>query len=237
MAALPARVPLPRYLAPLPARLEDLGLRLALPIALVNLVGTAFGFWYYGIHPFEDPIVTGQFAFEPVAMWALVPDSPVATLFIGLSLLLWWLGRPNEYVNVLAFFGCIKLGAWTPFVLLAFADGFSYLHVAMFNFLFWSHLAMVLEAFVLHRYSDFPVAAIAVAVGWYGLNDLVDYFVPVIGGPHHTWIPPQFVDGAVTHPAGPHALAAAAAVALTVFATAAALATRARKAEAARADA
>jgi len=229
MAALPPRDPLPRYLAPLPEWLEDLGLRLALPIALINFVGTAFGLWYYGFHPFETPIVQGQFAFEPVVLWPLVPDSPTATLFIGLSLLLWRLGRSNEYVNMLAFFGCIKLGAWTPFVLLAFADGFSYLHVAMYNFLFWSHLAMVLEAFLIHRYSDFPVAAVAVAVGWYGLNDLVDYFVPVIGTPHHTWIPPQLVDGAVTHPAGPHALVAAAAVLLTVFATLAAVATSARK--------
>ena len=229
MAALPARDPLPRYLAPLPERLEDLGLRLALPVALVNFVGTAFGFWYYGLHPFEEPIVGGQFAFEPVVMWPFVPDSPVATLFIGLSLLLWWLGRPNEYVNVLAFFGCIKLGAWTPFVLLAFADGFSYLHWAMYHFLFWSHLAMVVEAFVLHRYSSFPPAAIAVALLWYGLNDLVDYFVPVVGGPHHTWIPTQFVDGAVIHPAGPHALTAAAAVGLTVVATAIAVATYHRK--------
>ncbi|MFB6361861.1 MAG: DUF1405 domain-containing protein [Halobacteriales archaeon] len=225
MAVLPARDPLPRYLAPLPEWLEDLGLRLALPIALINFVGTAFGFWFYGARPFSTQVFQGQFAFEPLAMWPLVPDSPTATLFIGLSLTLWWLGRPNEWVNALAFFGCIKLGFWTPFVLLAFADGFAYLHVAMFHFLFWSHLAMVLEAFLIHRYSDFPPLGIAVAVGWYGLNDLLDYFVPVIGGPHHTWIPPQFVDGAVTHPPGPHTLAAAAAVLLTVAATATALAT------------
>jgi uncharacterized membrane protein YpjA len=230
MAALPARDPLPRYLAPMPGWLEDLGLRLALPVALVNLVGTAFGFWYYGVHPFSTPVIDGQFAFEPVVMWPLVPDSPMATLFIGLSLLLWRLGRPNEWLNALALFGCIKLGLWTPFVLLAFADGFSYLHPAMYHFLFWSHLAMVLEAFLIHRYSDFPPAAVGLAVAWYGANDLVDYVVPVVGGPHHTWIPPQFVDGLVTHPPGPHALAAAAAVSLTVMATAIAVGTRRAKA-------
>ena len=232
MAALPARDPLPRYLAPMPAWLEDLGLRLAIPVALINFVGTAFGFWYYGFQPFSSPAVTGQFAFEPVVMWPFVPDSPVATLFIGLSLTLWWVGRPSEWLNLLAFFGCIKLGLWTPFVLLAFADGFSNLHPAMYHFLFWSHLAMVLEAFLIHRYSAFPTRAIGLAVGWYGLNDLVDYLVPVVGGPHHTWIPPQFVDGAVTHPAGPHALAGAAAIGLTLAATAIAVATRRRKAAA-----
>ncbi|MFB6353848.1 MAG: DUF1405 domain-containing protein [Halobacteriales archaeon] len=231
MAALPARDPLPRYLAPLPAWLEDLGLRLALPIALVNLVGTAFGFWYYGLHPFSTPVVADQLAHEPLLMWPLVPDSPTATLFIGLSLLLFWLGRSVEPLNALAFFGCIKLGLWTPFVLVAFADGFSYLPAWMYHFLVWSHLAMALEAFLIHRYSAFPLSAVAVALAWYGLNDLVDYFVPVIGGPHHTWVPPMFVDGAVTHPAGPHALVAGAAVGLTVLATALALATWAEKRE------
>lgn len=231
MATLPARDPLPRYLAPLPVWLEDVGLRLAFPIAAINLVGTAFGFWYYGLRPFSTPRLAGQFAYEPLVMWPFVPDSPTATLFIGLSLGLWWLGRPNEWLNVLAFFGCIKLGLWTPFALLAFADGFGSLHPAMYHFLFWSHLGMVLEAFLIHRYSAFPPAAIALAVAWYGFNDLVDYFVPIVGGPHHTWIPPQFVEGAVTHPPGPHTLIAGAAVLLTVGATVTALATRAKKVE------
>jgi len=161
-----------------------------------------------------------------------VPDSPVATLFIGLALLAWRFGYDNEYLTALAFFGCIKLGAWTPYVLLIFADDFAYLHVAMYNFLFWSHLAMVVEAFVLHRISGFPVRAVAVAVAWYALNDLVDYFVPVVGGPHHTLVPAEpIVDGAVQHVSPAHELAAAAAVLLTLAATFLALATRVKKLE------
>lgn len=220
---LPDRDPLPRYLAPLPRWLENLGLHLAVVVALINLAGTAFGFWYYRY----------QFSIEPLAAWPLVPDSPTATLFIALSLLFFRAGRPNEYLNALAFFGCIKLGAWTPFVLLAFAADFSYLHVAMYNFLFWSHLAMVVQAFVLHRYADFPVRAVFVAVVWYGLNDVVDYFVPIVGTPHHTLIPAEpIVDGVVQHVSPAHEVAAAGAVVLTLAATFLALATRAKKAEA-----
>ena len=219
---LPDRDPLPRYVAPLPRWLENFGLRLAVPIAVVNLIGTAFGFWYYGY----------QFSIEPVAIWPLVPDSPVATLFIALALLAWRLGRSNEYLNALAFFGCIKLGLWTPYVLLAFKAEFSYLHWAMYNFLFWSHLAMVVEAFLLHRFSDFPVRAVALAAAWYGLNDLVDYFVPIVGTPHHTLVPAEpIVDGVVRHVAPAHELAAAGAVTLTLAATFLALATRASKLE------
>ena len=223
-AGLPAPDPLPRWLAPLPEPVENLGLHLATVVAGVNLVGTAFGFWYYRF----------QFGFEPVVMWPFVPDSPVATLFIALSLLAWRFGRSNEYLNALAFFGCLKLGLWTPYVLAAFSADFSYLHWAMYNFLFWSHLAMAAEAFVLHRYADFPVRAVTVAVVWYVLNDVVDYFVPIVGDPHHTTVPAEVVSGAYDHSLPAHDVAAAGAVVLTVAATFLALSTRVKKLESER---
>ncbi len=108
----------------------------------------------------------------------------MATLFIGRSLATWRLELGHEYVNALAFFGCLKLGLWTPYVLLAFKSDFSYLHWAMYNFLFWSHLAMVVEAFLIQRYAEFPVMSVAVAVFWYGFNDVVDY-ASRVGWPHH----------------------------------------------------
>jgi uncharacterized membrane protein YpjA len=247
---LPARDPLPRYVAPLPAWLENLGLNLAWLVVFVNLLGTLFGFWYYGFHPWPaaDPLFTGQFGVEPVVMWPFVPDSPVATMFIGLSLAAWKLEYDADWLHALAFFGCIKLGAWTPFVLLAFIEQFAYTHWAMYNFLFWSHLAMVLEAFLVYRYADFRAGSVAVALGWYGLNDVVDYFVPLVGGPHHTFVPPEVYTGdAVYHYVDPgtgelltvtydlgvavltlpaHDVAAAGAVVLTLAATFLALATR-----------
>jgi uncharacterized membrane protein YpjA len=220
---LPAADPLPRWLAPLPRAVENLGLSLAWVVVVTNLVGTAFGFWYYRF----------QFAAEPLAAWPLVPDSPVATFFIALSLALWKLGRSNEVVNALAFFGCWKLGFWTPFVLVVFADGFlATTALPMYAFLLGSHLMMVVEAFLIHRYSDFPVGAVAAAVAWYGLNDLVDYFLPLVGTPHHTLIPGQrIVDGAITHVSPTHEIAAAGAVVLTLTATFLTLSTRVKKLE------
>ena len=67
---------LPRYLAPLPWQIETVALRYAWAIVAINLAGTAFGFWYY----------IPQFRLEPVLAWPVVPDSPVATLFIACSL-------------------------------------------------------------------------------------------------------------------------------------------------------
>jgi uncharacterized membrane protein YpjA len=215
---LPDPTPLPRWLAPLPTAVENLGLSLAWPVVAINLLGTAFGFWYYRF----------QFAVEPLLALPFVPDSPMATFFVAAAFALWKLGRPNEYVSALAFFGCWKLGLWTPFVLLAFADGFlATTALPMYAFLVGSHLMMVVEAFVLHRIADFPVRAVGVAAAWYGLNDVVDYFVPVVGTPHHTLLPGQrVVDGAITHVSPTHEVAAAAAVTLTLSATFLTLATR-----------
>jgi len=230
---LPAGDALPRWLAPLPRWLENLGLRIAWVVVAINLLGTAFGFWYYGFHPLplSDPLVTWQFAAEPVAMWPFVPDSPMATLFIALAFASWKLGRTNEYLAALAFFGCWKLGLWTPYVLAVFAGPFlETTWLPLYVFLFVSHLAMVLEAFVLHRIADFPVRAVGVALAWYGLNDVVDYFVPIVGDPHHTALP--VADSAVIGGSTALQLAAAGAVVLTFLATFAALATRAKKLEA-----
>ncbi|MFB6221891.1 MAG: DUF1405 domain-containing protein [Halolamina sp.] len=233
---LPDRAALPRWLAPLPRTVEDFGLRAVWLVVAINAVGTAFGFWYYGFHPLplSDPLIAGQFAIEPPVLWPLVPDSPGGTLFVGLAFGAWALGRRNEYLNALAFFGCWKLGFWTPFVLLAFADGFlATTAVPMYLFLFFSHLGMVVEAFVLHRISDFPVKAVAVALLWYGVNDVVDYFIPILGTPHHTLMPAQGVgaDGFAAHPPETHAIAAAGAVVLTLTATFLTLATRVEKLE------
>ena len=92
---------------------------------------------------------------------------------------------------------------------------------------------MAVQAFVIYRYSEFPVWAVALALAWYGCNDLVDYFVPVVGTYHHTAIPVQpIVDGVIEHVTPAHQLLAAGALALTLLATFLALATRVKKLEA-----
>ncbi|ADD04828.1 DUF1405 family protein [Natrialba magadii ATCC 43099] len=176
---LPTRTPLPRYLAPVPRVLENLGLRFAWLVVTINLLGTVFGFWYY----------SGQFAQTPAVMWPWVPDSPMATLFIALAIAAWKLGHELPWLTALAFFGNIILGLWTPYTLLVFYDSYSYLHPLMFQFLFWSHLGMVVQALVLYRITDFPVWGVAVAFVWYTSNLIVDYFIPIVGEPHHTAIP------------------------------------------------
>lgn len=211
---------LPWYVAPLPRRLEDLALRLAWLIAAVNILGTAFGFWYYRI----------QFAATPAIAWPLVPDSPMATAFIGLSFVAYKLDLDADWLHALAFFGTIKLGLWTPFVQL-FLNGQGDLALWLYQFLIWSHLAMALEAFVIHRFASFSVRSVAIALFWYGLNDVVDYFVPFAGRLHHTMLRAEYVAGEYSHNVAAHDAAAAAAVVLTLLATFLALSTRVKRLE------
>jgi uncharacterized membrane protein YpjA len=94
---------------------------------------------------------------------------------------------------------------------------------------------MVVQAFVLHRIGTFSVGSVALAVAWYGGNDLVDYFVPIVGTPHHTWLVGQPVEnGVIQHVPAIHDPAAAVAVALTLTATFLTLATRVKTLKAGR---
>ena len=211
---------LPGYLAPLPQRVEDLALRYAWIIVAINLAGTAFGFWYYRF----------QLAQTPLVMWPFVPDSPGATLFMALSLATWKLDYNQEWLNSLAFYGSIKLGLWTPFVQLVL-NGPGGIEPWLYWFLILSHFAMALQAFVIYRYADFPVEAVVVAAVWYGLNDIVDYFAPLVGEFHHTFLRAELVKGTLDHSLQAHNFAAGAAVILTLTATFLALATRIKKLE------
>ncbi|MEF8888261.1 MAG: DUF1405 domain-containing protein [Haloarculaceae archaeon] len=209
---------LSRYVAPLPEWLENVGLRLAWPIVLVNLAGTVFGFWYYRF----------QLADTPLVAWPVVPDSPMATLFIALSLAAWRLDLRVGPLHALAFFGCIKLGAWTPYVQLVL-NGPGGIATWLYWFLILSHAAMVVEAFLIHRYARFTVGSVAVAAVWYGFNDVVDYFWPVVGEFHHTILRAEVTPVGVDHGLLAHDYAAACAVVLTFVCIFLALSTRAEK--------
>jgi len=211
------RSQLPWYLRVIPARLERWGSGHLGWIILVNLLGTAFGFWYYGVRVWP-PGVTWQLAREPIVMWPFVPDSPLATLLFALALFGILRGRARPTLVALGFIGSLKLGLWTPFVLVAFSEAFlATTTTAMYVFLLVSHLGMAVQAVLLARLARFRVRGVVIAVGWYLLNDIVDYFLPIIGSPHHTALP--LADGTPIYGATVLQVAAAGAVSITVLAT------------------
>ena len=179
-APLPENRELPRSVAPLPVWLENLAFRLLWLVVAINLAGTAFGFWFY----------RAQLSATPLVMWPIVPVSPLATLYLALSLIAWrrgYTGRVAQLIHVLAVMGCLKYGLWAVFVQL-FIEGPSHVPFVLWQFLIWSHVGMVAQAFLVQRYAQFPLWAVVTATGWFVLNDILDFFVSVLGGPHHTWI-------------------------------------------------
>ncbi|WP_049985050.1 DUF1405 domain-containing protein [Halobellus rufus] len=219
MTSLPSADDLPAYLAPLPTRLETVALRLVWVLVAVNLAGTVFGFWHYRFQLLDSRLV----------IWPVVPDSPLATLFMVASLLSWKLGKNRGWIHALAFLGNLKYGFWVVVVQLAINDVLA--TGDPYNwFLLVSHFGMGLQAFVIYRYAEFTIPSVAVATAWFTFNDTVDYFVPIVGDYHHTYFGPR-LGNAVNHDVPAHDVAAAAAVALTILGTFLALAIRVRRLE------
>lgn len=220
MATLPSPTDLPAYLAPIPDRVERITLRLVWAVVAVNLAGTVFGIWYYRF----------QLANTPAVMWPVVPDSPIATLAMVLSLVSWKLGRDRKWVHALAFVGNLKYGLWVVVVQITINDVFTS-GDPYYWFLLVGHLGMALQAFVIPRYARFTVPGIGVAAAWFGFNDVVDYFLPIVGDYHHTYFGPHLVSPAGDHAVRAHDVAAAAAVSLTLLAVFLTLAIRVRRAD------
>lgn len=151
-------------------------------IALVNVVGIAYGFYYYG----------QQFAITPAWLWWLVPDSPLAVLWAELALAAYWLlpasaRRRWLWLDALAFVGNVQVGLWTCYVLLAYEADFHTLDFLQgegpvhLNTVLWvGHLGMAALALVFVKGLRDARAwwPIAVAGAYYLVNDVVDYFGP-----------------------------------------------------------
>lgn len=161
--------------------------RWALVIALVNLVGIVYGFYYY----------VPQFAKTPPALWLLVPDSPLAVLWAELALLLYWLHRwrggrgeakgiAAATLDALAFIGNVQVGLWTVYVLLAYADAFGTYDFNLNTILLAGHAGMAVLALVyvagmrarLRENPRLQYAGIGIAAAYYLAQDAMDYFGP-----------------------------------------------------------
>lgn len=134
----------------------------ALLILLTNLGGVAFGFYYYA----------GQFAETPLHLWLWVADSPFAVGLMAAVLVMDRRGKKSPLLETLAFIGLVKVGLWTAFVLKFHADSFYAPDRAMLSeALYWLHLGMVAEAFLLRP----SLRALPWALGWYLLDVALDY--------------------------------------------------------------
>ncbi|MFC7165538.1 DUF1405 domain-containing protein [Halospeciosus flavus] len=162
------RSPLPAWVAR--TYLDEPAGRLAL--LLVNGLGFFVGLRFY----------LPQLSEVPVYGWPLLIDSPLALALVTGSLLtLYPVARARypsspvlDVLNTLAFAACLKYGLWTAFVLnyffpLYYPDLWEYFGILL------THLVMVGEAFLIPYYGRTSKPALAVVLGWFLLNDAVDY--------------------------------------------------------------
>jgi len=139
-------------------------------IVLANLGGTLFGFYWY-----QDLLQSTQ-----IYLWPLVPDSPLSTLMISISLLLYLNGRSNRFIDALAFFGNLKYGIWTVFVEIYMIESFLAINsLPMYLFITFSHLMMFFQAFLVFRYTEISWKPAILALIVYLVNDLVDYMLGI----------------------------------------------------------
>jgi uncharacterized membrane protein YpjA len=141
---------------------------------IVNLLGTVYGYMWYG----------NQLAFTaenyPVWLLPFVPDSPTASLFFTIALLL-LLYPPKgltgtlvrQLIEALAVVTSVKYGIWA--VSMIVAGGYQGDTVNWKDWMLMiSHTGMAVEALIYARYFSFR-RMLPVALLWTFANDMVDY--------------------------------------------------------------
>lgn len=145
--------------------------RLLAAVVLVNVIGSAFGLYYYW----------DQLMMTPWPYWIFVPDCPLYTFLLVVALIGIVRGRESGTLSVITAVGLAMYGTWTMLVLLYFGEIFFSPGNALMSAALWiSHCGMALESILLLPYVK-KAGAIswATAAAWFLAQDAMDYFAPV----------------------------------------------------------
>lgn len=139
--------------------------RIFLIILLIsNFIGTVYGYWWYG----------GQLSQTEWYFYPFVPDSPTATLFLSILIVLILTGKKWGLVDALAFTTLIKYGVWAVVMnLLTFMEtGFiSWIGLMLIA----SHGIMAIQAFLFLPHLEIKMTHFYIAAVWLFHNDIIDY--------------------------------------------------------------
>ncbi|QQD85406.1 DUF1405 domain-containing protein [Jeotgalicoccus sp. ATCC 8456] len=133
-------------------------------LLISNFLGTVYGYIWYG----------GQLSVTPWYFYPFVPDSPTATLFLCVLIVLILFNKHSGLVDALAFTTLIKYGVWAVIMnIWNFIDmGFVSLVGLM---LIASHLAMAIQAFLFLPHMKIKIWHFGVTALWLFHNDVIDY--------------------------------------------------------------
>jgi len=131
---------------------------------IVNLVGTIYGYIWYG----------SQLAITPAIFLPFVPDSPTASLFFTVFLLFFIFGKHVPYIEALAITTLFKYGIWAVVmnILTLLIDGS--LSTAGFM-LIASHAGMAIQGLLYAPYYQIKLKHLTVAAIFLLHNEIIDY--------------------------------------------------------------
>jgi uncharacterized membrane protein YpjA len=151
-------------------------------LVIFNGLGTIYGFFWY----------KNQLEQTPLHWLLFVPDSPTASGFFTLAILLYLLNRSNPWVEALGAVTSVKYGLWAVIMIVWTAalrvetTGASW-SLQSFSYVEWmlmtSHLGMAIEAILYYRLYRFGVIHLLGVGIWTLTNDVIDY-----GWKMHPWV-------------------------------------------------
>lgn len=140
-----------------------------------NALGTVYGYIWYGGQLYTTMME------QPFWLLVFVPDSPTASLFFSLALLM-LLYPPKQLagelfqqlIEALAVVTSVKYGIWAVAIIFAGVSQGSEM-VWQDWMLIASHTAMAVEALIFVKLFHIRSSALGVAIAWTLLNDTIDY--------------------------------------------------------------
>jgi uncharacterized membrane protein YpjA len=148
-------------------------------LLVINFLGSIYGFYWY----------KNQLAVTPPQWLIFVPDSPTASAFFTVVLLLYLMGRKSPLLEAFAAITLFKYGIWAVMMIIwgAMTEPVSFFEALTWQhwMLMGSHLGMALEAFLFVPFYTYKIREILIVSAWTLLNDALDYGVDI-----HPWLAP-----------------------------------------------
>nr|WP_158735439.1 DUF1405 domain-containing protein [Alteribacillus sp. YIM 98480] len=151
-------------------------------LLIVNILGTIYGYWWYKVQLEQTPSIFLIF----------VPDSPTASLFFCIVLVLFLSKKSNGLIEALALVTLIKYGLWAVVMNIAggaFGDELQWQNYMLIA----SHFGMAVQAVLFSPYYRIKVWHLMVTAVWTLHNDIIDYVYGM-----HPWVSPAISDY-ITH--------------------------------------
>nr|WP_091580723.1 DUF1405 domain-containing protein [Alteribacillus bidgolensis] len=151
-------------------------------LLIVNILGTIYGYWWYKVQLEQTPSIFLIF----------VPDSPTASLFFCIVLVLFLCKKSNGLIEALALVTLVKYGLWAVVMNIAggaFGDELQWQNYMLIA----SHLGMAIQAVLFSPYYRIKVWHLIVTAVWTLHNDIIDYVYGM-----YPWVSPAISDY-ITH--------------------------------------